>query len=235
MAARSQDKSPALPAPAAAAAATEADRPPCTEVAELDDKFRKMTDRLLTEGSTFEEVMETVAQRGGPQLTLAAVRDYFRHNLRLQMRRVRYQKRASDALKGAIGTNTPEGDLAEAAFITGFMSLGRSGSETNLKDTERARLERENLRLRQSVLKLKNARERKERDLLSARTAYEKARGRKLIKEVRELHREATKPDAERQLPPETIQKIREIYGLVKPQPPFELSQREAQDPKLDE
>ena len=66
----------------------------------MADEFQKLTDRLLVEGAKFEEVIETVAERGGPRLTLGAVRDYFRRNLTLQMQRVRYQVQAAKALNG---------------------------------------------------------------------------------------------------------------------------------------
>lgn len=195
--------------------------PICAEVSNLPDELQKLTDRLLVEGSTFEEVVETVAERGGPALTLAAVRDYFRRNLTLQMQRVRHQVKAAQALKAALSNpESAEADLAEAAFFTGYLCLGRSGSEPTLKDTERARLLRENLRLQQRVLRMKEQREVKEIEFLRARTSVEVAKQRLLKKKVTDLHRSLTQNGKVQELAPEAVEKIREIYGLVQTKPP---------------
>ncbi len=208
---------------------TPSERPVCTEVTQLEDKFQKLTDRLLVEGSTFEEVIETVSERGGPFLTLNAVRDHFRSSPDLQRQRVQHQVSAAASLKAALGDrDSAESELAEAAFLTGFMCLARNGSEPTLKDAERARLQRENMGLKQHVLRLQEARELKERDLLRARTAVEKAKERKLRQEVRALHDSVTRPGADRQLPPEAIRKIEEIYGLVENRPPVTAGAPEA-------
>lgn len=205
----------------AAKTAKDTERPVCAEVAKLPDEFQKLTDRLLIDGSTFEEVVETVQERGGPPLTLAAVRVYFRQNLTLQMQRVRQQVHAAQALKAALGNpESAESDLAEAAFFTGYLCLGRTGPEPTLKDTERARLQRENLRLHQRVLRLKELREAKELEFLRARTSVELAKQRALKLKVIDLHRAVTQKNRDRKLSPETIQKIQEIYGLVQTKPP---------------
>lgn len=215
------------PAPAEKEAPA-AENPPCVDVAELPAELRQRVERRLVEGARFEEVVESVNERGGPRVTLAAVRDFFRGSVTLQMQRVRFQVRASQALKAALGNPlSAESDLAEAAFFTGYMCLGRDGSEPTLKDAERARMERENLRLRQRILRLKEQRELQERDFLRARTSLERAKRRKLNSDIRELHRSVTKPGAKREIGPETIQKIREIYGLVRPQPPAPASEPE--------
>jgi hypothetical protein len=194
----------------------------CAEVTEMQDGFQKLADRLLTEGATFEEVIASVAERTGPRLTLAAVQDYFRRNLTLQMQRVRHQVNAAKALKAALGNpDSAEGELAEAAFFTGYLCLGRSGSEATLKDAERARLLRENLRLHQHVLRLKEQREVKELEFLRARTAVELAKQRALKKKVTDLHRSVTQNGKMQGLAPEAIEKIREIYGLVQVKPPY--------------
>jgi hypothetical protein len=196
-------------------------RPLCTEVTRLPDEFQKLTDRLLVEGAKFEEVIETVAERGGPRLTLGAVRDYFRRNLTLQMQRVRYQVQAAKALKAALGNpDSAEGELAEAAFMTGFMCLSRDGTEPTLKEAERARYERENLHLKQRLLRLKEKRAVADLQYVRARTAYEVTRKRKLEGEIKELLDQVTQGDQPRELKPETIEKIRESYGLVKARPP---------------
>lgn len=207
---------------AAAKKAEKRKRRVCAEVTELEDNFQKLADRLLVEGATFEEVIQSVEERGGPQLTLSAVQDYFRRNLTLQMQRVRHQVQAAKSLKAALGNpESAEGELAEAAFFTGYLCLGRSGSEATLKDAEHARLLRENQRLHQHVLRLKEQREAKELEFLRARTAVEVAKQRLLRKRVIELHRSVTQNGKVQELAPEAIEKIREIYGLVQIKPPY--------------
>jgi hypothetical protein len=193
----------------------------CTEVTRMPDEFQKLTDRLLVEGAKFEEVIETVAERGGPRLTLGAVRDYFRRNPTLQMQRVRHQVEAAKKLKAALGNpDSAESELAEAAFMTGFMCLSRDGTEPSLKDAERARYERENLHLKQHLLRLKEKRAMADLQYVRARTDFEKTRRRKLEGEVKQLLDQVTQGDQPRELKPETIAKIREIYGIVKAKPP---------------
>lgn len=193
----------------------------CTEVTRMADEFQKLTDRLLVEGAKFEEVIETVAERGGPRLTLGAVRDYFRHNLTLQMQRIRHQVRAFNLLKSALGNpDSADGELAEAAFFTGFMCLSRDGTEPSLKDAESARYQRENLYLKHRLLGLKEKRVSADLQLVRARAAFETMRKRKVEGETRKLLEQVTREDQPRELKPETIEKIREIYGLVKARPP---------------
>ncbi len=207
---------------AAAKKAEKRKRGICAEVTELEDPFQKLADRLLVEGATFEEVIRAVKERGGPRLTDTAVRDYFRRNLTLQMQRVRHQVQAAKSLRAALGNpESAEGELAEAAFFTGYMCLGRGASEATLKDAEHARLLRENLRLHQHVLRLKEQREAKELEFLRARTSVEVAKQRLLRKRVTDLHRSVTQNGKAQELAPEAIEKIREIYGLVQIKPPY--------------
>jgi hypothetical protein len=203
--------------------ATRRRRRACTEVVKLKPEYRELTDRLLTEGSTFEEVVETVAERKGPRLTLGAVRDYFRHNLTLQMQRVRYQKRAADALRAALGDpESAEGELAAAAFLTGFMCLGESGSEPTLKDAEVARLKRENQRLQQRTLRMKERREIEQRSLIRAQAEHHRAQTHDLKVKVREVRCKLKENPKVQELAPEVLQKIEEIYGIVQTPPPYD-------------
>jgi hypothetical protein len=193
----------------------------CTEVTRLPEEFQKLADRLLVEGARFEEVIETVAERGGARLTLGAVRDYFRRNPTLQMQRVRHQVEAAKKLKAALGNaGSAEAELAEAAFLTGFMCLSRDGTEPTLKEAERARYERENLHLKQRLLRLKEKRAAADLSYVRARTAFEDTRRRKVEGELKQILDQVSQGDQPRELKPETIEKIREIYGLVKARPP---------------
>ncbi len=219
---KSKESTPATLPESAAAAANAPQRQVCAEVSALAEEFQILVERLLEDGSTFEEVVETVAERGGPHLTLNAVRDHFRSSSELQRKRVQHQVAAAASLKAALGNRkSAESQLAEAAFLTGFMRLSHGGPEPTLKDAESARLKRENLRLRQNVLRLKEQRERNERDLLRARAEHERQKAADLRKKVREVRREVKKNPRVQELAPEVLRKIDEIYGIVETPPPY--------------
>jgi len=186
------------------------------DVAELPEELRQLVDQMLTEGATFEDVVEAVNDRGGDSITLAAVQNYFRGSLEIQARRVRRQVETAQALKQALGDpDSANRQLAEAALLTGFLRLNRKGADLNIKDAVRARLERENLHLKQQLLRLRVRRELQDQKFAKSRLRTELARWELTKAHIAKLKQSLEKEGDRTQLGPETLQKIYEIYGLI--------------------
>ena len=193
------------------------------DVATLPADLRQLVEQMLTDGGTFEDVVDAVAERGGPSVTLSAVENFFRGNLTLQQERVRRQVETARALKQALGkSGSGQARLAEAALLTGLMRLSRKGSELNLKDAMRERLERENLSLKQRLLRLQVRKAVQDQEFARAHIRAELAKWQLTKIRIAELQRTLDTEGKQAKLGPETMLKIQEIYGLVisPPAPP---------------
>jgi hypothetical protein len=188
-----------------------------TNVADLSDNARQLVEHMLARGATFEDVVETLDERHQGYVTLQAVRNFFRDNLELQKRRVLHQVETAEALKASLAANpqSAEGRLAEAAFLTGYMGLTRQAAAVTLKDSERARMENENLHLRQQTLALKRDKTLQDRNISRARARLLSAQWRLAKAALLDLQRKLEKAPPGQALGPETLQKIRQIYGLI--------------------
>lgn len=192
----------------------------CVDIAKLEDDARRQLDDLLADGATFEDVVETFNQRGASRVTLQAVESYFRSNLDLQKRRAQKQVERFLELKKALGDSsagpeTAEARLAAAVLLTGLLGLSRDHPALTLKDALRARLERENLSLKNQEMRLKV---RKDVQEMKIRRVQEQLLRKKLdliTGEVKEMHARIEKHENPEKLGPEAIQKIQEIYGIV--------------------
>lgn len=173
-------------------------------------------EQLLVEGATFEDVVESVAEKGDLRVTPQAVRNYFRGNLDLQKRRVLRQVERAQELKKSLGDpGSAEAELAEATFFTGYLGVTRKGAELRLKDVESARLGKENLRLRNRVLRLRERKLNQDREYHRVRTDVMRKKLQLLRHKIRQLQSTMATESKANKLGPETLQKIQEIYGIV--------------------
>ena len=185
-------------------------------VAELPADLRQLVEQMLTDGATFEDVVDAVAERGGDGVTLGAVENFFRGNLTLQQERVRRQVATAQALKKAVGrSGSGQARLAEAALLTGLMRLSRKGSELNLKDAMRERIERENLSLKRQLLRLRVRKAVQDQEFARAHFRADLAKWQLSKARIADLRRTLETEGKQAKLGPETMQKIQEIYGLV--------------------
>jgi len=207
-----------------------------TDVAHLPAELRQRVEQLLVEGSTFEDVVEAVDERGGDGITLTAVESFFRGNLALQQERVRRQVETVQALKKAMGkSRSSQGRLAEAALLTGLMRLSRKGAEVNFKDVMRARAQGENLILKRQLLRLKARKAVQDHELNRARLRAEHARWQLTKARVIELKRSLEVEGKPKRINRDVLQKIREIYGLVTlPTAPAVGEETTRQDPSAE-
>ena len=189
----------------------------CTDVTKLEPEWREVVDELIEKGSTFEDVEEIFKEREGPRVTLHALEVYYQSNLDLQRRGVRNLiKRAEELKKSMADPTSTEARLADATLFTGLVSLSRRHARLTVKDAQSLRLQRENLRLRQRVLKMKLAQAVREKSIAHQRYLFEEARRHKLTLQNEQLEEILKKLRQDQTLPADVMGKIQEIYGIVK-------------------
>jgi hypothetical protein len=188
-----------------------------TNVENLDGNLKELVSKMLTEGSTFEDVVETVSERGGECITLNAVQNYFQGHLDIQAKRVRHLINSAEALLATVGKSpkSAEAQLARATFLTGYLRVRRDASLITPKDAEHARMERENLSLKRKVLVMQKEKAVQELRYSHARTRLILLSQEKLREEVLKLQQEAKGQGAGEPMGPEMLQRIQQLYGLA--------------------
>ena len=189
----------------------------------------KQIDELLAEGATFEDVVATLNAEPGAQLTPLAVENYFCRNLELQARRVRRMVEKAETLRAALGSDpdSSEAKLAQATLFTGLMGLRQKATAIDLEDVHILRLRREKLDLECKIQRMRENESRERRRLDKAKTAYMIAKHDKVrfeLHKMRDLLRTLKRGN---RLDTETINRIREIYGIIQ-QPYIEDNPQEA-------
>lgn len=207
---------PPLQQPAAPAKAGGEKPEPIKNINDLSGGPKDFIDDLLVEGATFEDVVESVAEKGDVRVTLQAVMNYFRSNLDLQKRRVLRQVEKAQELKKSLGDpDSAEAKLADAIFVTGYMGVTRKGAELKLKDVESIRLSKENLRLRNRVLRNRQKEHRQQRRFRRLREDLARKKLEFYTLKSAELKRAMAAERKQNKLGPETMRAIQEIYGIA--------------------
>jgi len=187
----------------------------------LPENVKLEAERMIENGATFEDTTEWINERHRPErendgeaqgVTLLAVRSYFQSNPDLQTRRIRRMQGNAQKLKQALtgDPHSAEAELADAVFLTGLMGLERAGTRFTVKDAARHFLARGSLGLRKRNLEaaLRLAEERMKTEVVKRE---------QLQQRVREVAQAIEKEGQGRELGPETLRKIQEIYGLIEP------------------
>jgi len=177
---------------------------------------QELVDKLLTEGSTFEEVVEAANEQDLRGVTLNAVKTYFQGNPKLQAKRVHYLVETSESLfKGLGDPESAEARLAKAAFLTGYLNLYQDAAPITLKDAEHARIERANLNLKHKLLVVQRDKARQALQYSQERTRFLVLTQEKLREEIATLQQDAKRQQAGEPLGPAMLQRIQQIYGLT--------------------
>jgi len=186
------------------------------EVERLPGELAARIRNMLVEGATFEDIVETVNSDKGPTVTQMMVESYFRRNLEVQKERVRGLIQSAEEIKKSIGNpDTAEGQLASAAFLTGFMRLTRKSAEIDLQDAETARMRRENLALERQVFDMKKSKNEKDIEYLKAHIRHEWGKLKYLRYKLQQMEATFDKLRRGEKLDTATLAKIREIYGII--------------------
>ena len=122
-----------------------------------------------------------------------------------------------EALKRSLGEpESAEGKLAEAVLFTGLMGLTRSPMYADLEDVQTLRLKRDKLDLERTILEMREKDARDRRRLLQAQTSHVLAKVEKAKFELRKMEELLRTLKRGERLDTETLNRIREIYGIIK-------------------
>jgi hypothetical protein len=226
-AAESHSKSDAVPSPATqqptegsagtektvAAGGTEV----VNDVLKLRDKEKDLVNRLLKEGSTFEDVVEAVNARGGQRITLNAVKTYFQGNRMLQTQRARRQVEDAETLLASVDKDpkSAEARLARATFLTGYSRVNRNASLVTPREAARYRMECENLNLKHQILVMQRKKAQQDLEYSRARTRLIEITQGKMQGDLLRLERELRAHQIGEPLGPDIVQRIQQLYGLA--------------------
>jgi len=204
-----------------------------TEVEQLPDPLQDRIRDMLIEGATFEDIVETVNSDKGSTVTQMMVESYFRRNLEVQKGRVRGLIQSAEEIKKSIGNpDTAEGQLASAAFLTGFMRLTRKSAEIDLQGAETARMRRENLALERQVFHMKKSKAEQDIEYMKAHIRHEWGKLKYLRYKLHQMEATFDKLRRGDKLDTATLAKIREIYGIIsEPFTPPQLQAENAEPP----
>jgi len=177
---------------------------------------QKLVDKLLIEGSTFEDVVDAVNESSNPGVSLSAVQLYFRGNRELQTKRVNYLVETAETLLQGLGDpESAEARLAKATFLTGYLNLHRDAAPITPKDAEHARMERANLNLKSKLLAVQRDKARQALKYSVERTRFLVVTQEKLKEQIAMLQQDAKRQQAGEPLGPAMLQRIQQIYGLT--------------------
>ena len=187
------------------------------EVIDLNPDLQGLIRKMLVEGSTFENIVEAVAERGGDGITLNAVRNYFQGDLEIQKMRVRRAIDSAEALLATVGKDprSAEARLARATFLTGYSRVHGDVALITPRDAERARMDRENLSLKHQILIMRRKKAAQDLDYSRARTRLILLTQGKLQEEILKLQREVKAHRSGEPIGPEMMQRIQQLYGLA--------------------
>jgi hypothetical protein len=202
---------------------------------DLPEKLRSEAQQLFVEGATFEDIVEYINERHISEekgesedtphgVTPAAVKRHFRGNLSLQTQRIKRLQERGQALKSALtgDPSSAEAELADAIFFTGMMGMDRAGAQFRIKEAKQVFLSRQNMRLKEDSFELKRLNSEVVRKNVEARTVTELKKQEQLNQKLSDLEKTIAQESGAHQLGPETLRKIREIYGLFSEEPILE-------------
>jgi hypothetical protein len=195
-------------------------RKPCTDVKDLPPHLHQIVERMLTEGSTFEDTVQAVNKLGEERITLAAVEIYFRSNVPLQQDRIRRLMNTLHNLKEAfINPESAQADLAESVLLMGLLGLERRSTAAGVQHAIRAKDQQENVQLREDAFRLKSARSSLELKIMKARLKADQSKLQLAANKLEQLKRTLERERGGTTLSPDMVQRIHEVYGIVSDDP----------------
>jgi hypothetical protein len=187
------------------------------DVLNLDPGLRTLVDKMLQEGSTFEDVVEGVNARGGQRITPNAVKSYYQGNRELQTQRALRQVEDAEALLATLDKDprSAEARLARATFLTGYSRVNRNASVVTPREAARYRMECENLNLKHQILMMQRKKAKQDLEYSQARTNLILITQSKMQGDILRLERELRAHHAGDPIGPEVLQRIQQLYGLA--------------------
>jgi hypothetical protein len=191
-------------------------QPRWKSVDDLPQELRELIDRMLTKGSTFEDVLDAVEKMEPNSISRAAVEIYFRSNTELQQKRVQAQIEAARKLKDSCaGPDSAQSELAQAMIMTGLTGLSRATTASESEYALRSKAQSENYRLKEQVLQLQIQKSALDSEMLKVRIRHESEKLRLVAGKAEQLQKMLERQSASKTLTPEMLQRIEEIYGIA--------------------
>lgn len=186
-----------------------------TDVSALDEAIRGQIRRFLVEGGTVEDVADMLLSQYGMLVSPVAIQTFYNSDRSIARDRAVHQVDTVRTLKQALrDEKSPLASLAEATLLTGVMGLSRHG-ELSGNDAQRRFHDQRMYRLIEANQIMKNRLYGAQIDVNRARRVHEiikyhesKLRCKKMKAQLRDLCQS-------RDLTPQTLHRIREIYGIV--------------------
>ena len=180
-----------------------------TDVHALGEELEKVVWSMLENGHDFDETAAYINQVHKPKhpgeshgITLEAVKRYFRGSKQLQARRVkRMQELTQEIKKELVGNpDAATADVIDAIIFTGLMGLDRDAMPAGVSEAAKHYVACQALRMKQRMHNEKVRTERVQRRVMK--------------RKLEDLTRTLKQESGGRALGPETLERIREIYGL---------------------
>jgi hypothetical protein len=184
----------------------------------LHSSLRKLVDKLLREGSTFEDVVDWFKARSKYRVTLNAVQAYFQRNTQLQSERAVCQVEGAEALLNSLDKDptSAEARLARAAILTGYSKVHRDTPAVTPLQAARYRMQCENLHLKHQILEMQRGKAKQELDYSKAKTDLIKATNAKVQTQILALERELRARQASgAPIGNDILEKIQQLFGLA--------------------
>ncbi len=152
-------------------------------------------------------------------ISIDAVRQFYNADPQLQRDRAQYLVDTTEAIARSLGQ---DGDLdegasryARAVIMAGLQKVNESDSSLSLKDALRHQSERENLQLKNRMMKLRVEEAERRMIFVRAQTGLMGAKKRFVMGQTEKLHDLMRKLEKKKNITPRTLQKIQEIYGIL--------------------
>ena len=188
---------------------------PVSDVTKLPAELRELVERMLVQGATFEDVYDSVNERG-VHVTLQAIQSRYRSDLELQKRRIEFQVERARVLTEALGDpDSSDAQLAYAAMLTGLQRLSRKEGGLTLRDAVKGTMERRNILLKRDLLRMQLEREKEDKKFRKTRLHAEMLKLQMMKTKLEQLQRELMKSENSSTLGQVAMEKIQEIYGLL--------------------
>lgn len=174
--------------------------------------------QMLVDGSTFEDIAETLKGSDGGPVPLHTIEKYYRTNLDVQKERITRQVETAKVLKEALTSGkSGHAELAEAVLITGLMGVSRRTASLSMQQAIRVRDQQANERLKRQAFQLRLKKFALDQEVLAARLRAEQNKQELVRAKLSHLQRSLERSGKNKALGPEVIRQIHEIYGLVSP------------------
>lgn len=184
----------------------------------LPPAARQLLEEYFIEGASLEGAVEAINENDDFQVTLSAVAHHFRSRIDLQCRRVQYITATAAAITEGLPGDpaSPENRLMDVLIMGGLVKVNEQDGSGFLNSMIMRRLEGANLVLKNRLMRWKEKENVLREKQVKAQTGLLVSRQRLITEQTKKLGDFVKKLERKRNITPETLQKIQDIYGILK-------------------